>query len=257
MSENNTTSTREKSALYPAVALNDCVGFIELIDKLGGKKVSYATILESMGITSPTTRSFLNRIGASKQFNLIITGGSTAQLTDTAKKILYPTNDESSMGLLRTCFEKPPLYAKLVERFRDKALPNKTQLSNILLNEYRIIKNSKDNAAECFLNSAEYLGFVQNGILVLEGDVDKALVKPIEAFVEKDRSDSEGTASQPVAPLLISASYNFEIPTLSGSSARISIPNDVSKKDLDYISLYVQNMLPAFIANLKDELEKQ
>ena len=30
----------------------------------------------------------------------------------------------------------------------------------------------------------------------------------------------------------------------------------VTEKDLDFITLYIQNMLPTFISNLKEELEK-
>jgi hypothetical protein len=258
MAENASNSTREKSAMHPAVAISECVEFIKLIDGLGGKKVSYATILHALGISSPTTKSFINRVGASKQFNLIITGGSTAQLTDTAKKILYPTGNDSSMATLRTCFEKPPLYAKLVERFRDKALPSKMQLSNILLNEYRIIKNSKDNAAECFLNSAEHLGFIQNGILVLESEDDDVSEKPADIPVVQSGGSTDESLDTPlIATPSKTSAFNYEIPTLSGKSVRISIPQDVSTKDLDYIILYVQNMLPAFISNLKEELEKQ
>ena len=159
---------REKSPLYPAATIEECYEFIKIIDSLGGKVVSYSSILGVMGLTSPTTKSFLNRVGASKQFGLITTGGSTAQLTDAAKKILYPTNSHSAVELLKECFDKPPLYAKLIERFRDKAIPPKSQLSNILMNEYRIIKNSKDHAAECFVSSAEYLGFVLNGVLCMD-----------------------------------------------------------------------------------------
>ena len=50
--------------------------------------------------------------------------------------------------------------------------------------------------------------------------------------------------------------YCFTIPTLSGSVAKVVIPQDVTEKDLDFITLYIQNMLPTFISNLKEELEK-
>ena len=95
----------------------------------------------------------MNRIGASKQFGFITTGGSTAQLTDLARRILYPyTGEFESKKLLIEAFSNPPLYAKLIERFKDKAVPPQSQLGNILMNEYRIIKQVKDtmrpNASE-------------------------------------------------------------------------------------------------------------
>jgi len=249
---------REKSPLYPAATIEECYEFIKTIDSLGGKVVSYSSILEAMGLTSQYTKSFLNRVGASKQFGLVTTGSSTAQLTDMAKKILYPIGNDSVVELLRECIDKPPLYAKLIERFNGKAIPQKAQLSNILMNEYRIIKNSKDNAAECFVNSVEHLGFIVNGVLCMESMEDDVTEWSVSAEAEKQQialSNNNVLAKEKTEPPV--GTYNFEIPTLSGKSAKIHIPEDVTEKDLDYIDLYVKNMLSVFIQNLKDELKKQ
>lgn len=249
---------REKSPLYPAATVEDCFEFIKIIDKLGGRAVSYSSILDVMGLTSPTTKSFLNRLGASKQYGLIVTGGSTAQLTDIAKKILYPPDGRPSVSHLKECFSNPPLYAKLITRFEGKAIPPKAQLSNLLMNEYGIIKNSKDNAADCFTSSAEYLGLVINGVLyVNDNDINTTSEEnPVIIETQNDKDAKNDDIVQDTSDSVPGA-FNFEIPTLSGKSARIQIPKDVSEKDLDYIDLYVKSMLPAFIQNLKDELKQE
>ena len=180
---------REKSALCPAVSISECYDFIKQIDSLGGKSVSYASILNLMGLTSPTTKSFLNRIGASKQFGFITTGGSTAQLTDLARRILYPNAGEfESKKLLIEAISNPPLYAKLIARFKDKAVPARSQLGNILMNEYRIIKQVKDNAAKCFIESADYLGLLNNGVLCMDEATNQS---------QKDSSFQEDQTVQP------------------------------------------------------------
>lgn len=250
---------REKSALYPAVTIAECYEFIKNIDSLGGKAVSYATILGFLGLTSPSTKSFLNKIGASKQYGLITTGSSTAQLTDMAKRILYPTHGESeSNQLLIEAFANPPLYAKLIERFIDKALPPKNQLSNILFNEYRIIKQVKDKAAECFIESADYLGLLKNGVLSFEPtkevDIPEANSNteqlPLESFNNKPNIQDKLLIEQETG-------YNFEIPTLGRKTARFYIPDGVTEKDIDYIKLYLENMLPVFLENLKSEIKQE
>ena len=250
---------REKSALYPAVTIAECYEFIKNIDSLGGKSVSYATILGFLGLTSPSTKSFLNRIGASKQYGLITTGSSTAQLTDLAKRILYPNNGQSeSRQLLIEAFANPPLYVKLIERFTDKALPPKNQLANILLNEYRIIKQVKDKAAECFIESAEYLGLLQNGVLSFE---TVKYMDVAEANPSTEQPPDVSFNNQPnIQDNLLPAQetgYNFEIPTLGKKSARFHIPDGVTEKDLDYIKLYLENMLPVFLENLKAEIQQE
>lgn len=248
--------SREKSALYPAVTISDCCEFIKQIDSLGGKAVSYASILGLLGLTSPTTKSFLNRISASKQYGLITTGGSTVQLTDVSKRILYPTNGEQeSKQLLVEAFNSPPLYAKLIERFKDKAVPPKNQLSNILMNEYRIIKQVKDNAAECFIESASYLGLLVNGVLCFDASDSSITSESMNYVIGTNVSSDNSRAAS--ADTSQRDGYNFEIPTLGKKTARFYIPAGVSEKDIDYIKLYIENMLPVFLDNLKSEIKQE
>lgn len=258
--EKNTSEKRprEKSALYPAITISECYEFIRQIDSLGGKAVPYASILGLLGLTSPTTKSFQNKISTSKQYGFITTGSSTAQLTDIAKRILYPSNGEAeSKQLLIESFGNPPLYAKLIDRFKDKALPPKSQLSNILLNEYRIIKQVKDNAAECFIESASYLGLLQNGVLCFDLTADKELSNSDDCYDEISVAQSSKHAKKEIKVEEQETGYNFEIPTLGKKSARFYIPDGVTEKDIDYIKLYIENMLPVFLENLKVEIKQE
>lgn len=257
--QSNDTSAkrpREKSALYPAVSISECHEFIKLIDSLGGKSVSYASILDLMGLTSPTTKSFLYRIGASKQFGFITTGSSTAQLTDLARRILYPGAGEvEKQKLLIEAFSNPPLYAKLIGRFKDKAVPASGQLSNILMNEYRIIKQVKDNAAKCFLDSANYLGLLKNGVLCM----DEVSDQPQPEVLSQEESSENLDSTERIQKIDESVhsreeGYLFEIPTMGKKTARFYIPGGVTEKDIDYIKLYIEKMLPVFLDNLKTEL---
>lgn len=244
--------SREKSALYPAVSIAEALEFIKQIDSLGGKTVSYSSILSLLGVTSPTTKSFMNRISSSKQFGLITTGGSTAQLTDLGRRILYPNEGQKeTQRLLVDAFQNPPLYVKLVARFNNRAVPSVSQLSNLLMNEYRIIKAVKDNAAKCFLDSANHLGLIQNGVLVMDDPDDNFDKAPINVEPEKPAE----------TPPLAQKSggnqedgYSFEIPTMGKKTARFYIPDGITPKDIDYIKFYIEHMLPVFLDNLRSEL---
>ena len=243
---------REKSALYPAVTISDSYNFIKLIDSLGGKSVSYASVLDSMGLSSPTTKSFLNRISASKQFGFITTGGNTVKLTDFAKRILYPTTGESeSHKLLIEAFSNPPLYAQLIKRFENKTIPPQTQLSNLLMNEYRIIKQVKDKAAKCFIESANYLGLLDNNILCINPE-QKIDVQNEEQKINSDHCEN---TQKPIDESNQQTNgYMFEIPTISKKNVQIFIPDKVTEKDIDYIKFYIEKMLPIFLENLKTEI---
>ena len=86
---------REKSALYPAVTWEECIDFIKNIDTFKQKTVAYKAVAELYGLTSVTTKSFTQKVGTAKQFGLITTSSSTIQLTEIAKKILYPVSNVS------------------------------------------------------------------------------------------------------------------------------------------------------------------
>lgn len=259
MSEDMTKGTKERSALYPAIALDECIEFIGIINKLGGKKVALSSVAEAVGV-STTTYSFKAKVSSSKQFGLIKTAGGAVELSDAAKRLLYPTDDVSEKKLLVQCLVSAPLYRKLLERYNDQAVPTEEKLSNILLQEYSITRSAKDIAAKRFIASVEYAGVLQNGVLVLNGsDPDgdepsaenpkKTGMKHSEDIEsEVDRSEAKQPQSQ------MPEGYHFAIPTLSGATAQVTIPKEITEKDLDYILLYIQSMLPAFIENLKGEL---
>ena len=147
-----------------------------------------------------------------------------------------------------------------MERYNDQAVPAEEKLSNILLQEYSITRSAKDVAAKRFLASAEYAGILQNGVLVLNNtaaneenisaEVDKTANVRNEEKIEEETIAAESKYIQPK----VLEGYHFAIPTLSGATAQVTIPKEITAKDLDYILLYIQSMLPAFIENLKSEL---
>lgn len=266
MAETNTSNgDRTKSPMYPAANIEECLSFIRTVDSLGGKIVSYDSILDAMGLKNRTTKSFINPLSTAKQFGLVATGrGSTVQLTEKAQQVLYPT-DRPEREILKECFREPPLYAKLIERFEGKALPSETLLSNILMNDYGLIKTAKDKAAKCFLESAQYLGVAPNGVLLFDtpetqtAHFDDTDVVPAHAEEKATVSGTTGRATSASAHRHSGSSedyYNAEIPTMGGQAAIISIPRSVTPKDLDFIEKYIKMMIPDFISNLKEEINK-
>lgn len=232
---------REKSALYPAVTWNECIDLIQKIDSFKLRAVSYQALAEKYGLTSTTTKSFSARIGAAKQFGLITTAqGSTVQLTDASKRILYPTGDEIRDVEL-SCFAQPPLYAKLISKYDGAAVPSAALLANILMNEYRITRAVKDNAAKCFIESAEQLNIYRGGVLCYSEAKDKEF-PPVEdqksepvKETDNTQSEVENVSKGAVPAITASADADYisqSIPFASGKVARFIIPVDATEDDL-------------------------
>ena len=123
------------------------------------------------------------------------------------------------------------------------------------MNEYRIIKQVKDNAAKCFLDSANYLGLLKNGVLCMDEVSDQP--QP-EVFSQEEQSENLDSTEriQKIDESVHSREegYLFEIPTMGKRTARFYIPDGVTEKDIDYIKLYFEKMLPVFLDNLKTDL---
>lgn len=250
----NSRKNREKSVRYPAISINECLEFIRRVDGLGGDSISYASILSMMNLKSQTTKSFQVRISAAKQFGLLQTGRGNAQLTDLARKIFYPSGGEKESEHLKLeAFCNPPLYAKLIERFKDKSLPEATQLGNILMNEYHIIKQVKDVAASCFIESADSLGLLKTGVLHIDRNETEQAASA-DADGDRNLGTEEAVSDVPAETGKLidkEEGYLFEVPTLGKKSAKFYIPDGVTEKDIDYIKMYIEKMLPVFLDNLK------
>lgn len=231
---------REKSALYPGITWNEAIDFIKKINSLNLKTVSYQTVAEKYGLKSPSTKSFMAKISAAKQFGLITTTqGSTIQLTDASKQIIYPTGDQVR-DIELSCFAQPVLYAKLISKYDGLSLPSTEILSNILMNEHRISRAAKDSAAKCFVDSAEQLEILKGGVLCYS-EMKKEETTQADAQDECEReADFEQEAtdviSQKAMPSIMASSeadyISQSIPFTSGKIARFIIPVDATEDDL-------------------------
>ena len=251
MAQSAEKNIKERSSLYPMFSIKEIVDFINEIVKIGGKRVSINTIASVLGF-SVKTNSFRAKISTAKQFGLI-------RGSELAKRIVYPVNELDTRRAIVESFLSAPLYRKIVERYENQALPSQDKLSNILLLEYNLTKSAKDIAAAKFIENAEQVGILKNGIILLESDENDIDSFEDESSSKDSKEVSENSTAESKEEVLTSmepSAYCFTIPTLSGSVAKVIIPQNVTEKDLDFITLYIENMLPTFISNLKEELEK-
>lgn len=247
MGEND--NKRERSALYPMITVDECFDIIELVEKKGGKVHASSSIAQVLGV-SEKTNSFRSKISTLRQYGLIAGNQGTYKLTDISTDYLYPTDDKQRKNAKLQAFLNVPLYKKLIEKYENQALPAMDKLANILLGkEFGLTKNTKDSAVEYFVKSLEQLGLLVNGVLILDALESKDSVMQEEETVQKGNEIEEATLEKEI----LEKHYTFEIPILSGETAVVKIPQSVTDKDLDFIQLYIENMLPVFLKNLRSE----
>jgi len=232
----------DKSAQYPKTTWNECIDFVKTISAFNLKAVSYAEVAKKYGLNSPTAKSFTSKVSTCKQFGLITTsGGNTIQLTETCKRILFPTG-EDTRSIMRVCFGMPVLYTKLIAAYDGKAIPNKELLANILMNDHKIQKSVKDHAAQVFIESAEQLGLIRGGILCYS-DAEEEAVPTMQQSGTEDVAVTQPQGVMPPTPIpsvqivpvpsASEADYITQaIPFESGKIARFIIPVDATEDDL-------------------------
>lgn len=244
-----TKNKRERSTLYPAITVDECFEKIELIDKIEGKLYPDNSIAQAIGM-SEKTNFFRSTMSALRQYGLIIKSQGDYKLTERSYEYLHKSKDEQKKDIKLQAFLNAPLYKKLVEKYENQVLPPTDELAEVLLGqEFGLTNKTKDLAAEIFLKSLEQLNLLENEVLVTNLSENKTKTsskgerKLIRKKIKKEQQDAKKSEGY----------YNFEIPTLSGENALIKIPQNVSEKDLEFIQLYVENMLPVFLKNLRSE----
>ena len=227
-------SKREKSSLYPSYTLEDCMEFVELIDSLGGKAVEENSLLGALKLKNRDTKTYIRKLSSSKQFRLVVTKGSSLEVSDLGKHILYPTEGEKEKRkLLLEAFLSPNLYIKLVDRFNSKQVPSHDLLANLLMNQYSISKAAKDSSAKVFLSSAKYVGVLSDDNILRTGERAES-IREESREAQEDEQVLSGSAS---------GMQSVKVTLSGGTTGTILIPNTVTKKDVERLKQMLDLMI--------------
>lgn len=233
----------QRSVLYPTVPLSECYDFVQHIYSLSEISVPYTDILDELGIKNPDSKFFVNRISTAKQYQFITVernGEKIVRLTELAKQILHTQEGGSDRRqLFIKAFQNPPLYRKLIIRFKNRILPPKSQLSNILMNDFAISPAAKNLATTCFLESASYLECIDHDILSLE---------PIEPSSHSTKTNIPHLMPEQKDDRV----FNFNI-CGGRKKARFYIPIEAAEEDLEYLKRCVPDFLEYLKANINHE----
>lgn len=187
--------TFKKSRPYPPVDVEDAVRFSAIVEKLGARNVSEAILLKELGLKS-YTNSFWGKVSSAKHFGLITVDGKTYTLTDRAKLILRPKDEDGKKRLLLEAFLMPDLYRDLYEKFIDKQIPSLDTLSNILFHDHGINANVSNDAAKAFIESAKFVGLLGSDN-VLRGSTERSEIATNVEY--KDVGTLKRTPAYPIS----------------------------------------------------------
>ena len=251
--KSNIIKKRRKSSLYPSATIQECLEFISIIKELGGKDIIDDDILREMGIVSCYNRRYIRRKSASKQFGLIKTSKNTFALTQMGYRILDESNNEETrINLLKEIFCTPTIYNNLVSKYNWQRIPPLFEMREVLVKEFNIVRSVTDKFAECFTKSALYVGILDKKTDMLVKEIKQPSQNVSVLNSQKNKKTTPSTI-----PTKLEEGYIFKIPMLNKKQTILFVPEGVNNKDIDYIKLLFDTMVPTFLYNLKNEIREE
>lgn len=179
--------TRERSSIqFPYVDLDAATALARaMYSHQGAASCDFDQLSSWSGHGTPDSGTFRNKVQAARYFGLISVEHQHVTLTPLGQDILEPQKERNAR--VRS-FLSVPLYKKLFETYRGRALPPDVGLENEM-KTLGVAAKQANKARQAFRRSAEQAGFFEQGRdrLVLPASVDLSF-KP--GNDEKPREDT-------------------------------------------------------------------
>ncbi len=207
--------------------------------------------------------------------------GNGYKITESAKKILYPTdkNDNESKNLLVKAILKPTIFSELISQYKGVELPKEEFIKNNF-RQKGIIENSLDAAVNSFMESLKYAGILKEDKIIIDEEIFSEITKnkkkeqtgkntkrpnneissgKIRKIINSPPDELPETKNElefDKEPFQESSNtdnidqsnfFKIEIPFDSGKKAKVIIPKDCNRNDI--------NLLITFVEAIKDNIK--
>lgn len=160
---------RKRATGFPVVSLAEAAAILKEAGKYGFDH-STAAFATYMGHSTTNSGAFRQRLAAFRDWKLIAGRGDSLAMTDIARMIAHPTDDEAERRALQTAFMNSPVFFKLFdESAKGTPLAPGPLGSRAVLN-LGVAPGSKDKFVQSFVDSAVAAGLAslnEDGQIVL------------------------------------------------------------------------------------------
>ncbi len=175
---------RKRTTGFPVVSLAEAAAILKEAGKYGFDHSTEA-FASYMGHSTTNSGAFRQRLAAFRDWKLIAGRGDRLAMTDIARMIAHPTDDEAERRALQTAFMNSPVFFKLFdESAKGKPLAAGPLGSRAVLN-LGVAPGSKDKFVQSFVDSA-----VAAGVASLNED-GQIVLAPLDAGADGGQQPSE------------------------------------------------------------------
>lgn len=240
--------SKPKSKDYPACTLEKAIEFISKFkDFPPNKPIAYDVAAKECNV-SATTKSFGYTLSAARQYGLIATSaGRSFTLLPAATRLIRPTESADVLRALKVeCFSNPKLYGELISSYSGKSIPATSTLENVLITYHGILPAAAKKAAETFIDAANEIGVIQNGILDLDIEPIEEQAAPVDPENKNETFGTEAISEENPSVDNLTPVGEFASPlNISFGDKRRAIlymPIDATQDDAEYVKAMIALM---------------
>lgn len=238
---------RERSGTrYPAYSLEDCEKFVKRVHEIGGNEILEDELLKHLQL-SKTTKSWVYKLSTARDFGLLDRRGrkndARIAVTDLAKRLLLPGDEVELAASRQAAFLKPQLYDKLVAHYRGAPVPQTKYLAGLLVREHKIVESVADQAAEAFIASAKFAGFVHENVLGDPKPGARRKEEPPADSAGSQRTESGNAAQRGQAFQIPEGFIAHTFPLRRDLTVTIPLPIAITKKDVDRLHKWMDTLI--------------
>jgi hypothetical protein len=162
-------------------------------------------------------------------------------ITDLGRRLLQPGDEAELAASRQAAFLKPPLYGKLVERYRGAPVPAIKFLAGLLVREHKIVESVSEQAAEAFVASAKHAGFVSGNVI---GEPRSSTVRPArETPAEPSTGDDTARAPSAKAVPIPDGFIAHTFPLRRDLTVTIPLPVELTKRDVERLHKWMDTLI--------------
>ena len=169
--EASTSTTRRKRATgFPVVSLAEAATILKEAGKYGFDH-STAAFATYMGHSTTNSGAFRQRLAAFRDWKLIAGRGDSLAMTEIARMIAHPTDNDAERRAMQSAFMNSPVFFKLYEESAKGKPLAAAQLGNRAVLNLGVSPGSKDKFVQSFTESSVAAGLAtlnEGGEIVLE-----------------------------------------------------------------------------------------
>jgi hypothetical protein len=208
--ENGKTATRRRPTTgFPVVSLADAALILKEAGKYGFEH-SLGEFASYMGHTSTNSGAFRQRLAAMRDWKLIAGRGDNISMTEVARVIALPPDDETELDALRSAFKNCAIFYKLFEDMQKGTPLARRGLGNRAVYAFGVSPSSVSKFVASFVESVVAAGIAEvddNGQvtlldstteLVSGADVSQEPPAPPTSTAGPPRATQAGRSAAPV-----------------------------------------------------------